>query len=224
MYFAWLGFYTSAMVYPAVFGSVLYTFTEADQVLGGDRAGAGLLETPSSLGQPGQQLSPLPPPPDKPGCILCGLCPVQRGLVDAILGGVETEGGRASLQVGDAGLTWGSRGRATTPVQGKYGDAESKDSKKCGWRQGAKTGTETKLQYHKGCAKGGRSTVSEERGGKLDLSDREGCTRWGHCASKGTMDGNWERCGKGVWGRGSPLASCWARPLSSARACDASAL
>lgn len=34
MYFAWLGFYTSAMVYPAVFGSVLYTFTEADQVLG----------------------------------------------------------------------------------------------------------------------------------------------------------------------------------------------
>lgn len=35
MYFAWLGFYTSAMVYPAVFGSVLYTFTEADQVPGG---------------------------------------------------------------------------------------------------------------------------------------------------------------------------------------------
>ncbi|XP_051025711.1 anoctamin-8 [Acomys russatus] len=31
MYFAWLGFYTSAMVYPAVFGSVLYTFTESDQ-------------------------------------------------------------------------------------------------------------------------------------------------------------------------------------------------
>ncbi|KAL6039922.1 hypothetical protein STEG23_004339 [Scotinomys teguina] len=31
MYFAWLGFYTSAMVYPAVFGSVLYTFSEADQ-------------------------------------------------------------------------------------------------------------------------------------------------------------------------------------------------
>lgn len=40
MYFAWLGFYTSAMVYPAVFGSVLYTFTEADQVLGS--AGPGL--------------------------------------------------------------------------------------------------------------------------------------------------------------------------------------
>ncbi|XP_048783294.1 anoctamin-8 isoform X4 [Lagopus muta] len=31
MYFAWLGFYTSAMVYPAVFGSILYTFTESDQ-------------------------------------------------------------------------------------------------------------------------------------------------------------------------------------------------
>ncbi|XP_075758896.1 anoctamin-8 isoform X2 [Pelodiscus sinensis] len=31
MYFAWLGFYTSAMVYPAVFGAILYTFTENDQ-------------------------------------------------------------------------------------------------------------------------------------------------------------------------------------------------
>ncbi|XP_064031175.1 anoctamin-8 isoform X2 [Pogoniulus pusillus] len=31
LYFAWLGFYTSAMVYPAVFGSILYTFTESDQ-------------------------------------------------------------------------------------------------------------------------------------------------------------------------------------------------
>ncbi|XP_053906091.1 anoctamin-8 isoform X2 [Cuculus canorus] len=31
MYFAWLGFYTSAMVYPAVFGSILYTITESDQ-------------------------------------------------------------------------------------------------------------------------------------------------------------------------------------------------
>lgn len=39
MYFAWLGFYTSAMVYPAVFGSVLYTFTEADQVPGGGLGG-----------------------------------------------------------------------------------------------------------------------------------------------------------------------------------------
>lgn len=49
MYFAWLGFYTSAMVYPAVFGSVLYTFTEADQVLEVGWAGAGVPETPSSL-------------------------------------------------------------------------------------------------------------------------------------------------------------------------------
>ncbi|NXA75758.1 ANO8 protein, partial [Thryothorus ludovicianus] len=32
MYFAWLGFYTSAMVYPAVLGSILYTFTDSDQV------------------------------------------------------------------------------------------------------------------------------------------------------------------------------------------------
>lgn len=120
MYFAWLGFYTSAMVYPAVFGSVLYTFTEADQVLGVGWAGAGVPKTPSSLGQPGQQLS-LPPSPDKPGCIVCGFCPLQRGLVNPVLGGMETEGGRAGLQVGDAGLTWGSCGGTTTSVQGQLG-------------------------------------------------------------------------------------------------------
>lgn len=39
MYFAWLGFYTSAMVYPAVFGSILYTFTESDQVRGVEKWG-----------------------------------------------------------------------------------------------------------------------------------------------------------------------------------------
>ncbi|XP_056368356.1 anoctamin-8 isoform X2 [Oenanthe melanoleuca] len=31
MYFAWLGFYTSAMLYPAVFGSLLYGLTHSDQ-------------------------------------------------------------------------------------------------------------------------------------------------------------------------------------------------
>lgn len=132
MYFAWLGFYTSAMVYPAVFGSVLYTFTEADQVSGVGQVWAGAPKTPSSPGQPGQQLNPPLPPLDKPGCILCGLCPVQRGLVNAILGGVETEGGRAGLQVGDAGLTRGSCGGATTPVQGQSEVTESKDSENGG--------------------------------------------------------------------------------------------
>lgn len=42
MYFAWLGFYTSAMVYPAVFGSILYTFTENDQVGGVRKWGESL--------------------------------------------------------------------------------------------------------------------------------------------------------------------------------------
>ncbi|OWK51294.1 Anoctamin-8 [Lonchura striata] len=43
MYFAWLGFYTSAMVYPAVFGSILYTFTDSDQAGGTPNApGLGL--------------------------------------------------------------------------------------------------------------------------------------------------------------------------------------
>ena len=93
MYFAWLGFYTSAMVYPAVFGSVLYTFTEADQVLGVDWMGGGTPQTTSSLDWASQHCNSPLSPPDKPGCILRGLCPLQRGLVNAVLGGVETEGG-----------------------------------------------------------------------------------------------------------------------------------
>ena len=32
MYFAWLGFYTTSMLYPAVIGFVLWVLTESDQV------------------------------------------------------------------------------------------------------------------------------------------------------------------------------------------------
>ena len=32
MYFAWLGFYTTSMLYPAVIGFVLWLLTESDQV------------------------------------------------------------------------------------------------------------------------------------------------------------------------------------------------
>lgn len=127
MYFAWLGFYTSAMVYPAVFGSVLYTFTEADQVPGVDWTGGGTPQITSSLDWASQHCSPPLSPPDKPGCVLRGLCPLQRGLVNTVLGGVETEGGRAGLQVGNTGLTRGSCGGATTPVQGQSGQSEFRD-------------------------------------------------------------------------------------------------
>lgn len=60
-------------------------------------------------------------PADEPGCFLCGLRSLQCDLVNTILGGVETEGGRAGLQVGDARLTWGGCGGAATPVQGQSG-------------------------------------------------------------------------------------------------------
>ncbi len=33
MYFAWLGFYTTSMLYPAVIGFVLWMLTESDQVM-----------------------------------------------------------------------------------------------------------------------------------------------------------------------------------------------
>lgn len=39
MYFAWLGFYTNSMLYPAVIGFLLWILAESDQV------GRGLLET-----------------------------------------------------------------------------------------------------------------------------------------------------------------------------------
>ena len=32
LYFAWLGFYTTSMLYPAVIGFVLWLLTESDQV------------------------------------------------------------------------------------------------------------------------------------------------------------------------------------------------
>lgn len=34
MYFAWLGFYTNSMLYPAVIGFLLWILAEADQVDG----------------------------------------------------------------------------------------------------------------------------------------------------------------------------------------------
>lgn len=34
MYFAWLGFYTNSMLYPAVIGFLLWMLAESDQVLG----------------------------------------------------------------------------------------------------------------------------------------------------------------------------------------------
>lgn len=34
MYFAWLGFYTNSMLYPAVIGFLLWILAEADQVGG----------------------------------------------------------------------------------------------------------------------------------------------------------------------------------------------
>lgn len=177
MYFAWLGFYTSAMVYPAVFGSVLYTFTEADQVPGVDRTGAGTPKTPSSLDWASQHFSPPLPPPDKPGCILRGLCPLQRGLVNALLGGVETEGSRAGLQVGDAGLTRGSCGGATAPVQGQSGGSEFRD-------------------FENGVIKKRANTLGEEHcenkgRGEVGLQRPRWRAKWGLPMPEGRGVGNW---------------------------------
>lgn len=43
MYFAWLGFYTNSMLYPAVIGFLLWILAESDQVLGTKVTLSGLL-------------------------------------------------------------------------------------------------------------------------------------------------------------------------------------
>ena len=43
MYFAWLGFYTNSMLYPAVVGFLMWILAEADQV--GDPASHASMET-----------------------------------------------------------------------------------------------------------------------------------------------------------------------------------
>lgn len=52
MYFAWLGYYTTSMLYPAVIGFVLWMLTESDQVRGEKLLWRKTFET-----------GPPPPPP-----------------------------------------------------------------------------------------------------------------------------------------------------------------
>lgn len=89
MYFAWLGFYTTSMLYPAVIGFVLWMLTESDQVriasvalnhfriirAGNSKASACFFFRS-----------------DEPRHLLRGVCTLQRGVGHSVPGAVEEEG------------------------------------------------------------------------------------------------------------------------------------
>lgn len=93
MYFAWLGFYTTSMLYPAVIGFVLWMLTESDQVriasfalshfriirVGKSQASACFL-CACAIGS------------DEPRHLLRGVCTLQRGVGHSVPGAVEEEG------------------------------------------------------------------------------------------------------------------------------------
>lgn len=127
MYFAWLGFYTSAMVYPAVFGSILYTFTESDQVCRGRRWGQ-----PRHVGGWGGPISRAAPSP-----ISCCTASQPSALGSELLG--------------SPGLLWlWGGGRGATPLLSPRRPARTSavwclpsstsSGPRCSWRSGSAAG------------------------------------------------------------------------------------
>lgn len=124
MYFAWLGFYTTSMLYPAVIGFVLWMLTESDQVRReaiaarsswSHRMRTGLIvRSDRSLKRVCACVAA-----DEPWHLLRGVCTVQRGVGHSVSGAVEEERGRAGVQVGDAGHAGWIPGGTAASVQGE---------------------------------------------------------------------------------------------------------
>lgn len=99
MYFAWLGFYTTSMLYPAVIGFVLWMLTESDQVGGTNAATAEI-----RFGHGGSEASAFAcAVSDEPRHLLRGVRSLQRGVGHTLPGAVEEEGSGAGVQVGYPG-------------------------------------------------------------------------------------------------------------------------
>lgn len=107
MYFAWLGFYTTSMLYPAVIGFVLWMLTESDQVRRRRRnavASAAAAEIHfRRCSQKSKASASLCAVSDEPRHLLRGVCTLQRGVGHALPGAVEEEGSGAGVQVGNPG-------------------------------------------------------------------------------------------------------------------------
>lgn len=100
MYFAWLGFYTNSMLYPAVIGLLLWMLSETDQVR------HALLETVKSFNVVLLSLVYTPaddvyihnfPYSEKPRHLLCCVCPLQCHLGHTLPGTLEKKRSRACI-------------------------------------------------------------------------------------------------------------------------------
>ena len=108
MYFAWLGFYTSSMLYPAVIGLLLWMLSEADQVSNdmhpvktvkvkvkycSSHGSAQLTNDMCTLNFPYSE---------KPRHLLCRICPLQCHMGDTLPGTMEEKRSRAGISMGDS--------------------------------------------------------------------------------------------------------------------------
>lgn len=92
MYFAWLGFYTTSMLYPAVIGFVLWMLTESDQVRRTGAAGETRFTSSSRGASEASALLASVLVADEPRHLLRGVCTLQRGVGHTLPGAVEEEG------------------------------------------------------------------------------------------------------------------------------------
>lgn len=100
MYFAWLGFYTNSMLYPAVIGLLLWMLSETDQVRHARSKTAKslnivLLMLVYTLAD--DVYIHNFPNSEKPRHLLCCVCPLQCHLGHTLSGTLEKERGRAGI-------------------------------------------------------------------------------------------------------------------------------
>lgn len=108
MYFAWLGFYTNSMLYPAVIGFLLWIFAESDQASFFLDITGVYLEN-GNINSTTQYMMfswlwdmfffIIKPfwNTDKPGYLLCGVCPFQCGVGYIVPGEMEASGSRTGI-------------------------------------------------------------------------------------------------------------------------------
>lgn len=123
MYFAWLGFYTNSMLYPAVIGFLLWILAESDQV-GRPVYNSVVSCLPTQWEITGNYLNYLTSfsrfgLTDQPRHLLRGVCPLQRCVGDSVPGALEEARGRARLQVGNPGHPRRILGGTQAPVPGE---------------------------------------------------------------------------------------------------------
>lgn len=134
MYFAWLGFYTNSMLYPAVIGFLLWILAESDQVLGLESNSPALLRWSNKKQKKTFSLNhdhACVSLPDQSGHLLRGFRPLQCRVGDTVLGALEEAGGGAGLPMGHPGHPRRVLGGAQASVQGEEEEEEARH----GWKR-----------------------------------------------------------------------------------------